>query len=641
MGADENVPDVWLPITKQALVQPGDDWLHNAEEDCCRLNGRLKPGISMEKAEAEMSLLAERVRQTHPPASKLSRTASITLGRGTPFGGHPDATFTAIVLLVMGAVALVLLIACANVASLQLARSAARQKEIGVRLAIGAGRARLARQLLTESALLAILAGGIGLLFSWWTLRFLVYEISGSLPAVWGTLALEVDPNGHIFVYTIVISLAAGILFGLAPALEATKINLVSVIKEEAASLGGRLKKSRLRDILVMAQVAVCVTLLICAGLLVRGSARALNLDTGYETKNVLGIDLELPPGLGYSPQKQTALNQQLMERFRSVPGVISVSRGRPPAAGLRETSVALDGHKLMSNGRPLTMWYNYVAPNFFDTLSLPIVRGRAFNSEEARARAPVVLLSEATARKLWPGQDPIGMQVLLDASDQYHDDLFPSSLTAQVIGVTKDVHLVWLSKPDDSYIFLPLPPDGWHENILVRTAHSAGSIIPALGKQAQAADPNLTVIGESLDGLLTNHPEFVFSRIGAIFSTAIGLLGLALASVGIYGMVSYAVVQRIHEVGIRMALGAKRRDVLCLVMAQSMRPVVLGMTLGVALAAAVSHALKALLFGVSALDPASFATVAVFLAMVALLASYLPARRATKVDPIVALRYE
>jgi predicted permease len=641
MGTNENVPDLWLPITKQAVLQPGDEWLHNLEEECCRLNGRLKPGVTMQRAQSEMTLLAERVRQTHPPASKLSKPASITLARGTPFAGHPDATFTSIVLLVMAAVGLVLLIACANVASLQLARSAARRKEFGMRLAIGAGSARLMRQLLTESALLAMMAGGLGLLLSWWTLRFLIYEVAGSLPSVWGTLALEVDPDGRIFMYTILISLVAGVLFGLAPSLEATKVNLVAVIKEEGTILGGRLSKSRLRDLLVLVQVAVCVTLLICAGLLVRGSGRALSLDPGYETKNVLGMALELPPGLEYSQQKQTALIHQLTERFGTVPGVLSVTRGRPPAGGLRETSVTIDGRKLMLNGRPLNMWYNYVAPNFFDTLSLPIVQGRAFNNEEARAAAPVVLISEATARQLWPGQNPIGKQVLLDASEQFHDDLFPASLSARVIGVTKDVHLVWLSTSDDSYIFLPLSPDRWHEDILVRTASDPSGFIAALGKQVQAIDPDVTVFAQTLDGLLTNHPEFVFSRIGAIFSTGIGLLGLLLASVGIYGMVSYAVVQRTREVGIRMALGANRRDVLRVVLGQSMRPVVLGMALGMALAAGVSHLLKALLFGLSALDPAAFTGVLIFLAAVALFASYLPARRATNVDPMVALRYE
>jgi ABC-type antimicrobial peptide transport system permease subunit len=286
-------------------------------------------------------------------------------------------------------------------------------------------------------------------------------------------------------------------------------------------------------------------------------------------------------------------------------------------------------------------MYYNYVAPNFFETLRLPILEGRAFNSQEARAGARVALVSEATAKKLWPGQDPIGKQLLLDASEQYHDDLFPASLSAQVIGVTKDVRLVRLSKTDESYVFLPLPPDRWHESVLVRTASDPSGAIPTLGKQAHVVDPNVVVFGESLEGLLTNHPEFVISRIGAIFSTGVGLLGLILATIGIYGMVSYAVVQRTREVGIRMALGAKRRDVLRLLLIESMRPVVVGMGLGIVLAVGISQALKALLFGISTLDPAAFGAVSIFLGVIALLASYIPARRATKVDPMVALRYE
>jgi len=642
MGVDENVPDVWLPIAAQALVEPGDDWQRNLEAACCRLNARLKPGVSMGRAEAEMTVLTEQVRQTRPPTSAFNKPASITLGRGTPFAGRPDATFSAIVMLVMGAVGLVLLIACANVASLQLARSAARQKEIGVRLAIGAGRARLVRQLLTESALLAVLAGGVGLFLSWWTLRFLVYEISASLPAVWGTLAIAVDPDPRIFTYTVLISLVAGILFGLAPALEASKPNLTSVLKEEGAGFGGRLGKSRLRDVLVAGQIAVCLVLLISAGLLVRGSSRALTLDPGFETRRILGMDLELPPGLGYSKARQTALTHQLMERLGTVPGVVAVTRGRAPlAGGVRLASVAVDGKRLMAAGRSAKVFYSYVSGNHFETLAIPIVRGRAFTEQEARVRAPVILISEVTAKKFWPGKDPIGKELSLDASDDFHDEPFPASLRMQVIGVTKDMHLLRLSKPDENYIFLPLPADQWYEDLLVRTQGDPNGVIAALGQQVHTIDPNVSAFAESLDGLLTNNPEFVFSRIGAIFSTGIGLLGLALAAVGIYGMVSYAVVQRTHEVGMRMALGANRSDVLQLILRQSMRPVVLGIILGMAGAAAASHVLKALLFGLSALDVPAFLGVSTFLTSVAILASYLPARRATKVDPIVALRYE
>lgn len=642
MGTDENVPDVWLPITMQTVIQPGDDWLRDRDADCCLLYGRLKSRLTKGQAGAEMTILTEQVRQTHPSSSLLSKPASITLTRATPFASHPDATFDAIVMAVMAAVGLVLLIACANVASLQMARAAARQKEIGVRLAIGASRPRLVRQLLTESGLLAVLAGGVGLLLSWLTLRLLVYEVSASLPAVWGTLALQVGPDSHILAYTILISLLAGMLFGLAPALETTKPSLVSIMKEAPAAFGGRLGKTRLRDLLVTAQIAVCLVLLISAGLLVRGSSRALRLDPGFETRRILGMEIELPPGLGYSQKRQAALLHQLMERLGTAPGVTSVARGRPPlAGGLRSTSVVVNGNKLRSNGKPVTMWYSFVSDNYFQTLSIPIVDGRSFTNQETRDHAPIAIVSEATARRLWPGQDPIGKQVLLDASEQFHDEIFPAARLSQVVGVTKDVHMVRLREEDENYIFLPLGPDQWYENMLVRTDADPNAVMAALGREIQTVDPNVSVFAESLDGLLTNNPEFAFSRIGAIFSAAIGLLGLLLGAVGIYGSVSYAVVQRTHEIGIRMALGADKRDVLKLILHQSMRPIVLGMVLGLAGAAAASHILKALLFGLSALDATAFLGVSILLSSVAMLASYLPARRATRVDPIVALRYE
>ncbi len=542
----------------------------------------------------------------------------------------------------MAAVGLVLLIACANMASLQLARSASRQKEIGVRIAIGAGRARLVRQLLTESALVATLAGGLGLLLSWWTLRFLVQEVAASLPTVWGTLALQVDPDIHIFAYTILISFVAGILFGLAPALEASKPNLTSVLKEEGAAFGGRLGKARLRNLLVSVQVAVCLVLLICAGLLVRGSNRALTLDPGFETKRILCMEIELPPGLGYSQDKRAALVHHLVERFCAVAGVVSVSRGHPPGVGGQRTaSISIDGQKFMSNGRRVEVHYSYVSSDYFRALGIPVLQGRSFSEEEARASAPVVVISQATARKFWPGQDPIDKQLLLDASDQFHDELFPASRLSRVIGVARDIRNVWLNELDESYVYLPMPPDQWHDQMFVRTQGNPNAVISALGGEVQAVDPNVTVLAESLDGALTNNPAFVFSRVGAIFSSAIGLLGLILASVGIYGMASYAVAQRTHEVGVRMALGAHRNDVLRLILGQSLRPVILGVVPGLMGAAAASHVLRALLFGLSTLDPLAFGGISLFLVGVALLASYTPARRATKVDPMVALRYE
>jgi len=643
MGTYPDILNVWLPVSSLPLLEPKNDIERDPDNACCQLFGRLKPGVTREQAQAELTVLAEQFRKTFPAGSH-SKPVAVTVTPGSPFsfGDRNPARFIALIL--MGATSLVLLIACANVAGLQLARSAARQKEIGVRLALGAGRRRLVRQLLTEATLLAVLAGTLGLLFAWGTARFLLAMVSTALPPVWGTIALEVDPDIHIFSYTLIVCLAAGILFGLAPALEASKPNLTSVLKEEGAAFGLKLAKSRLRDVLIAAQMAISLVLLIAAGLLARGSFRAVKIDPGFQTKKVLGIDIEIPSGLGYDTSKQGLIVRELAERFSKVPGVGSVARGRVPlGGGVRTAAVSLASSGEKPGKTAPVLSYSYVSPNYFDLLGIPIVRGRTFTPEEARSGAPVTLVSEATARRLWPHQDPIGKLVTLDASEQFHasDEPFPSGQPLQVIGLTPNLSSNWLGKLDDGYFYLPMAPEQWYETLLIRTEDNPNTLIPALSDQANSVDPNVVVFAETIEGLMTNNPPFVFSRIAAVVSVVIGLLGLVLASVGIYGMVSFVVVQRTHEVGVRMALGARARDVLILLLRQSMKPVAVGMLFGVTAAAATSRLLSALLFGLSSVDPLAFLGVSAVLASVALLASYVPARRATKVDPMVALRYE
>ena len=643
-GTWENVPDVWLPITIEQQIEQGNNFLKNREADCCWLHGRLKRGVTLKQAQAEMTLLAAQLRKTFPSSSKKSRPATITLTTGSIFDLARNPQAMRIVLLVMAAVGLVLLIACANLASLQLARSAARQKEIGVRLALGASRPRLVRQLLTESVLISLVAGTVGLFLAWGTLHILVSSISNSLPVYWGILAFRVNPDLHVFIYTLLVSLAAGCAFGLAPALEASKPNLTSALKEEGASFAGRLRRSRLRFLLVVAQVSVSMFLLIAAGLLVRGSGRALKIDPGFETREVLGLDIEFPPGLEYSSAKRAALLRQMMDRLSTVPGVISVTAANPPlGGGLRTTKVSIGGHGLASGGHPAEVYYKYVTPNYFQTLGIPIIRGRVFTRQEESAGTSVVVISQATAHKFWPGQDPIGKQLTLDAKGTFHHhgEPFPNSLSCEVAGVAKDVRSVWLNEVDDSYIYLVAPLDRWSGPLLVRTQGNPQALMGSLGSQIQKVDSNIMVGAESLEGLITQNPSFVFSRVGAILSTIIGLLGLLLVSVGIFGMVSYSVVQRVHEIGVRMALGAGKNDVLSLMAGDSMRPVAWGIGLGVAGALAASRILRSLLFGLSPFDPASYLAVSAFLFAVAALAAYIPALRATKVDPMVALRNE
>jgi predicted permease len=639
LGTYQNVKPVWLPLGAYPFVAPAHDVLQDAQSNCCQLFGRLRPGVTREEAAAELTILAERLRRTHPPASANSRPATITVTPGSPFGLRNSPEIMGAAALVLGAVGLVLAIACANVAGLQLARSVARQREITVRLAVGASRGRVVRQLLTESALLALLAGSLGLLLAWWAVRLLVTSISNSLPAIWGTLALQVDPNLRVFAYTLAIALAAGLLFGLTPALEGAKVDLHSALKrEDAAGRAGR-RGWRARDVLVAGQVALCAMLLIGAALLVRGSARALEVDPGFETRAVLGVGVVVPPGLGYQAVKNGDMVNQLVERFRGVAGVKSVARGRIPlAGGVRQAAVRSDEGR-DSGGRLPASYYSYVSSEYFETLSIPIVRGRGFSVADGEGS---IIVSANAARTLWPGQDPLGRRVRLDASTQFHDAaLHPAGESREVVGVAADLHSVWLDHADPAYFYLPMPRERFYESLVVRAENDPGALMESLGREVRAVDPSLVVYAETVSGLITNNPSFLFSRIGAILSSVVGTLGLLLAAVGIHGMVSHGVARRTREMGIRMALGAPRARVLRLVIREGMQPVAWGMGAGLLAAAGASRVLGSLLFGLSGLDPLAFVGGCALLSGVAILASYLPARRATRVDPVVALRHD
>ena len=356
IGTYQNSPSVWLPLSAYPLLDPGHDPVHNTNDECCAVYGRLKADVSRHQAQADLTVLAEQLRRTYPSGSRNSKPVTISVVHASPFGEHLSRDAFAMVVSLMSAVALVLLIACANVAGLQLARSAARQKEIGVRLALGASRGRLMQQLLTEAGILAVLAGGAGLVASWFAERFLVRSVAGALPPEWGFLAINVNPDVRVFGYTLAVSLLTGIMFGLTPALEASRSSVTSVLKEEGARFAGKLRGLRLRHFFVAVQMAICLLLLIAAGLLARGSAQAVRLNPGFETKRILGLEIEVPPGLAYDASKRTAIVRQIVNRLQTVPGVKEVAQGRVPlAGGLRTTSVWLDASSKQSNSPSFT----------------------------------------------------------------------------------------------------------------------------------------------------------------------------------------------------------------------------------------------------------------------------------------------
>ena len=647
-GTADVVPDIWLPIsTKLALGVPTRQ-LEDRGALAGWLEGRLKPGKSLGDARQELQVLASQLASAYPDAY---RHAGATVVSGRNYVPPLDSQEWSVVAITMAAVALLLLIACANVAGLLLARSAVRRKEIAVRLALGAGPRRLLQQLLTESAIIGILAGAVGLPLAWWMLRLLILEISSSLPSYWGTIVLQIAPDIRIFCYTLFISLVTGLAFGLTPASQSMKVDLNVVLKDENSVFAGRLGGSRLRDLLIAGQIAACLVLLISSALLLRGSQRALSVDPGFEIKNVLYLQVFHPDESELNTLNLPLLTRAVEQRMSYIPGVTAVARASraPMGGGQRWVGVSHVGNESHSpiggTPEPPEIGYSYVSPNYFDTLGIHFVRGRTFTIGEADGRASVAIVSESTAHQLWPGQDPIGKHFQIGRLQQdshFLGEHQPYSADCEVIGVVRNVRSMDLRKLDDGYLYLPLAGTShWDGLFLLRTEGDPTPLLSAFGKVVRETHVNAPVVAGVLSTMVSFDPYFVISRIGGVLASIVGSLGVVLACLGVYGMVSYSVVQRTHEVGIRIALGAQPFEVQTLMLKDGLRPIVVGIGVGIAASVAVSRILAAMLFGLNPVDAYSFIGVSVLLATVALLSSWLPARRATQVDPLTALRYE
>jgi predicted permease len=537
---------------------------------------------------------------------------------------------------------MVLVIACANVASLQLARAASRQNELGLRLSLGASRLRIIRQLLTESALLGLIAGAVALLFSWAFLEAAVVAIADAFPAEYGTFIFHVTPDLGIFAYVLCVSLVAGILFGLAPALESSGAALSSAMKANAGT--AKLRSRRTRDFLMAAQVAVSLVLLIAGSMLIRSSIRALHMDTGYDTKHVVNLELRFPEGQKYSADHQAALVRELRTRLAALPGVAAITSAQAPdGSGFRTAAVSLNGEKPSPQNTRAILYYTYIQPNYFHTLGIPLLFGRGFQTQAGQPENAVIL-SESAAQLLWPGQNPIGHGLRLAPGGQFEvkGEILSDGPTYQVIGVARDTRGVLLNGSDSEQIYMPMPEDQLQNYpILIRTRAAPAQIINAIGPTISSIDPDLVAYSSTLEEMLRQTESFIASSISATIASTIGMLGLLLASMGIFGTVSYIVVLRTREVGIRIALGAKKRDILGLMLRESIRPVLAGLLVGVMLSVGTSYLLRGILYGVHIVDAVSFVGVSLLFLAIALVATYLPSRRALRVDPVVALRYE
>jgi len=638
------VPDFWLPLSVEPLLHPDRHPLNDREDRCCRLFARLAPGVSMEQAQAEMTLLAGHLRSLHDPQSELGKPTTALVWPGSPFPLPLDRLPGEVryaVLLIMLAVGMVLVIACANVASLQLARAKSRQNELSMRLSLGASRLRLVRQLLTESALLGLLAGTVALLFSWILLRALATVAAESfLPAQFGALVFRVSPDLEIFTYVFAISLATGILFGLAPALESSRSALSPALKANAATApaGNR----RLNHVFIAGQVAVALALMIAASMLIRSSVHALKVDTGYD-RNLIDLTLKFPEGSKYTADHKGALVRELRTGMASLPGVAAITSADAPVNGYLRAAVSLNGEIASDQNRRAVLCYTYVQANYFEALGIPLLSGHNFQSQPNQSD-PSVIISKSAAKLLWPGENPIGRNLRLGTEGRFHrqSNIVPDGAVYRVIGVAGDTRGATFDGSDSQLVYLRLPEDRLQDySILVRTGSGPDQLIGAMRPVISSIDPDLQVDSSTFEELLAVSATVFLPRFAAAVASPVGLVGLLLASLGIYGTVSYIVILRTREVGIRMALGANKGRIFSLILQQCMRPVLAGLLAGNFLAVGASYLLRGALHGLHTVDSISFAGVSLVFLAIALLAAYMPSRRAMGVDPVVALRYE
>src|SRR5437867_2462459 len=593
-GTEPIPSSFWAPITMQKALDPWSDRMADDNLSWLAVLGRVQPGVTMEQVRADLGVIAGRIDLLHP-----GRTTSLAIRTATFFNRQMErAILTPVVSVILAAFGLVLLVACVNVANLLLARASVRQKEIALRLSIGASRWRLVRQLLTESLLLSLIGGTLGSLLAFWSFASITQFVTSHLPHMFSTLAVNVAPDFRVLGYALALTLVTGILFGLIPALQSSRLDLNTALKEDGAKSGPGKKSGRfLRNTLVGAQVAVCMILLLAAGLLLRGLYYAQTVDPGFEIKDVAAAFL-YPKARGYDETRATAFMVRLRERLAGLPGVSEIAQAE--CAPLSHDFSA-DYFTVPGRSEKAAIEYNHVSPEYFSVVGIPIVRGRGFEPGET-PDAPGIIVPESTARRLWPGEDPLGKTLREDTGREY-----------SVIGVTKDAQVSHLGDVKTPYLYFPAAPqDNVRTYVLVRFAGDFTAIDKGVRDAVQSLDADMPVDVTKLEDYLEiwRAP----SRIVAALSGALGVLAVLLASIGVYGMVSYSVSRCVREIGIRMALGADSVEVMRLVLQQAMRPVVIGALVGVAACAAVSRVLSSMLFGLSARDPIAFIFVPLFL---------------------------
>jgi putative ABC transport system permease protein len=617
--------DLWIPprqVVPEHVLRPNVNMATNRDSHYLSSIARLKPGVTLTQARADIDAVALRMEEQNP---------NDDIGRGAmlvPLREYESGDIKTTLLVLFGAVGFVLLIACANVANLLLARATTRQKEIAIRTALGANRFRLVRQLLTESVVLSVAGGALGLLTALWG----VNSTASLLPAgVYGANDVRID--GVVLVFTVVVSLVIGLVFGLVPALHATKSELNEALKEGGRGGTSGSRRNQARGLLVASEIALSLVLLIGAGLMIKSFIRLEQVNPGFESREILTMRLSLPSAQYNDARKRATFFQQVIAHLQSLPAVQSaaaISR-LPLTPGNSSRGLTIEGRPDDGSGNGPSADYRVISADYFHTLGIPLSKGRAFTEADNGPSPGVTIINETMARRYWPDDSALGKRLRIEDGEPW----------MEIVGVVEDVKHFGLDSQSRAEFYVPYQKDPWpFMTIVVHSVSDPKGIADLMRSEVWAVDKDLPVPDiKSMDQLLAN--SVARRRFNMLLLSVFAAVALVLAAVGLYGVMSYSVTQRSREIGIRMALGAKPSDVLRLVVKQGMTPALIGVGIGLGAALALTRVMTSLLFAVRATDPATFVIISMLLTLVALAASFIPARRATKVDPMIALRYE